>query len=251
MELSHIVFLKSVNPITIIDNPTNRSKEAVLKFIKDEWFENWVLTIRKHLNLPENGADIRLLEGKNLFEPTVEPNYISLMLQIFPKQLIDRYGLAEDFMVNITLIIYFNAFIALEYFQGFVERDFEFVPTKALTAYKLHTFKYEVATILIPYHSSKKKLKDWIDKNWENMEKDMDNHLFEGTGILEMHKNAVLGEEIDGLYKTEKNYAKVSTILTDKYPTDKRLTDPEQVRIIHKRYIDDLASFAKQFPTEQ
>lgn len=251
MELSHIVFLKSVNPITIIDNPTNRSKEAVLKFIKDEWFENWVLTIRKHLNLPENGADIRLIEGKNLFEPTVAPNYISLMIQIFPKQLIDRYGLAEDFMVNIALMVYFNAFIALEYFQGFVERDFEFVPTKALTAYKLHTFKHEVATILIPYHSSKKKLKDWIDKNWEDMEKDMDDHLFEGTGILEMHKNSVLGEEIDCLYKTEKNYAKVSTTLTDKYPTDKRLTDPEQVRIIHKRYLDDLASFAKQFPTEQ
>lgn len=251
MELSHIVFLKNVKPITIIDNPSNRSKEAVLKFIKDEWFENWVLTIRKHLNLPENGADIRLVEGKDLFEPTVAPQYISIFLQLFPKQLIDRYGLAEDFMVNITLMVYFNAFIALEYFQGFVERDFEFVPTKALTAYKLHTFKHEVATILIPYHSSKKKLKDWIDKNWDNMEKEMDNHLFEGTGILEMHKNAVLGEEIDNLYKEEKNYPKVSTILTDKYPADKRLTDPEQVRIIHKRYLDDLASFAKQFPTEQ
>lgn len=251
MELSHIVFLKDIKPITIIDNPSNRSKEAVLKFIKDEWFETWVVTIRKQLNLPENGADIRQIEGKDLFEPTVAPNYLSIFLQLFPKQMLDRYGLAEDFMVNITLMVYFNAFIALEYFQGFVERDFEFVPTKALTAYKLHTFKHEVATILIPYHSSKKKLKDWIDKNWDDMEKEMDNRLFEGTGILEMHKNMVLGEEIDGLYKTEKNYAKVSDTLTDKYPLDTRLADPEQVRIIHKRYLDDLASFAKQFPTEQ
>jgi len=251
MELSHIVFLKSVNPITIIDDPSNRSKEAVLKFIKDEWFENWVLTIRKHLNLPENGADIRLVEGKYLFEPTVAPHYISIFLQLFPKQLIDRYGLAEDFMVNITLMVYFNAFIALEYFQGFVERDFEFVPTKALTAYKLHTFKHEVGTILIPYHSSKRKLKDWIDKNWDNVEKQMDEHLFEGTGILEMHKNTVLGEEIDTLLKQVKTYPKVATKLIDKYPEDKRLADPEQVRIMHKRYIDDLASFAKQFPTEQ
>lgn len=251
MELSHVVFLKGVNPVTIIDNPSNRSKEAVLKFIKDEWFEKWVLAIRKQLNLPEGGADIKVLEGKNLFEPTVAPTYLSLMLQIFPRQLTDRYGLAEDFIVNISLITYFNAFISLEHFQGLVERDFEFVSTKALTAYKLHTFKYEVASILIPYMSSKKKLKDWIDKNWENMEKEMDNHLFEGTGILDIHKNTVLGEEIGGLYKIEKNYAKVSTQLTDKYPTDSRLSDPEQVRIIHKRYLDDLATFAKQFSIEQ
>jgi len=251
MELSQIVFLKSVNPITIIDNPSNRSKEAVLKFIKDEWFENWVLTIRKYLNLHENGADIKLIAGKNLFEPTVAPNYLSIFLQLFPKQLIDRYGLAEDFMVNITLMVYFNAFIALEYFQGFVERDFEFVPTKALTAYKLHTFKHEVATILIPYHSSNKKFKEWVDKNWDSMEKQMDEHLFEGTGILEMHKNTVLGEEIDTLLKKVKTFPKVATKLIDKYPEDKRLADPEQVRIIHKRYTDDLASFAKQFPTEQ
>jgi len=251
MELPQIVFLKSIKPITIIDNPSNRSIEAVLKFIKDPFFISRVTSIRKQLNLPESGADIKVLEGKDLLEPTVAPEFISLFLQIFPKQLVDRYGIAEDFMVNITLLVYFNAFIALEYFEGLVERDFEFVPTKALTAYKLHTFKHEVGTILIPYHSSKKKFKDWVDKNWENMEKEMDNHLFEGTGILEVHKNAVLGEEIDSLLKEEKTFPEISTTLTDKYPEDKRLTDPEQIRIIHKRYIEELAQFSNQFPTEQ
>lgn len=251
MELSQVVFLENVNPITILDNPSNRSKEAVLKFIKDDWFKKWVLLIRKQLNLPETGADIKELVGKNLYEPTVAPDYISLFLQIFPKQLTDRYGLADDFTTNITLIIYFNAFIALEHFQGLIERDFEFVPTKALTAYKLHTYKHETAAILIPYNSSKKKLKDWIDANWEDMEKQMDEHLFEGTGILKMHKNTILGEEIDNLYKENGTYPKVSTVLVDKYPNDLRLTDPEQVRIIHKRYLDSLEEFSSQFPIEQ
>lgn len=251
MELPQISFLKSIKPITIIDNPSNRSKEAVLKFIKDPFFNSRVSTIRKQLSLPEGGADIKLIEGKDLLEPTVAPQFISVFLQLFPKQLVDRYGLAEDFMVNIALLVYFNSFIALEYFEGLVERDFEFVPTKALTAYKLHTFKHEVGTILIPYHSSKQKFKDWIDKNWENMEQDMDNHLFEGTGILEIHKNTILGEEIDSLLKEEKTFPDISTILTDKYPEDKRLTDPEQVRIIHKRYLEALAQFSTQFSTEQ
>lgn len=251
MELQQIAFLKSIEPITIIDNPTNRSKEAVLKFIKDPFFSSRVYDLREQLNLPKGGADIKALKGKDLLEPSVAPQFISIFLQIFPKQLVDRYGLAEDFMVNIALLVYFNAFIALEYFEGLVERDFEFVPTKALTAYKLHTFKYEAGSIIIPYHSSKQKLKDWIDKNWENIERDMDNHLFEGTGILEIHKNTVLGEEIDSLVKTEKSFPEISTILTDKYPEDKRLTDPEQVRIIHKRYLEDLAQFSTQFPTEQ
>lgn len=251
MGLPDIVFLKSVNPVTVLENPSNRSKEAVLKFIKDDWFVKWILTIRKQLNLPETGGDIKAFEGKNLLEEGVAPSFVSLMLTIFPKQLLDRYGLADDFGVNNTLLIYFNAFIDLEHFKGLVERDFEFVPTKALTAYRLHSYKYEAGTIIIPYQSSKQKLKDWIDASWENMEEEMDKHLFENTGILEVHKNTMLGEEIDNLLKTEKTYPKVATVLAGKYPDDKRFADPEQVGKIHSRYLKDMADFAKQFPTGQ
>lgn len=240
MTIKDIIYLKSANPITILDKPSSETKEFVAKIITSPQFSEFTKTIRKLYGFPENGLDIKKYVGKKLGQDTdilTDTTVWSIYLVVNEmKRSIDPEDGPIDQMM---LLIIFNACIDLDYFTGSLTRSIDFIVGKKNIATAMFDYPYEIGAILLPYISSKRQLFAWIDKNWNDIESKMDSKLLKNPYLIRIHKNTELAVEIVDLKDNQhKSFSKISTILTDKYPEDKRLTD--------EVWIKDTYYFAKE-----
>lgn len=245
-----MVILKSLNPLAINENPS----EKMLQFAHMWIASPPVVEMRKYLaplwKLPPQGFDITPYLGKNFDEIEYFQNPYYAMLTIgLPDSILKKYNLTDAWTKLMVLTIYFNAVLDVEVNQGFVEGfPITFaVGKKAITNKLFDLGEDEAIGLLLPFQISKAQLHKWIDEHWEEIDAAMDNDFVKDIPWLETMKNWGLGKEIDELKQHGFTYKKIADILSDKYPHDERVCDIDQIKKIHKRYLDSKDHFDSGF----
>ncbi|OGD09346.1 hypothetical protein A2397_04950 [Candidatus Amesbacteria bacterium RIFOXYB1_FULL_44_23] len=65
MKSKDVVILESLNPIKISNTPNKRTTEYIARIINSDKGKNFLINYRKLSGIPENGLNIRELEGVN------------------------------------------------------------------------------------------------------------------------------------------------------------------------------------------
>lgn len=174
--------------------------------------------------------------GENLFE-----------LEIFKNQkLLNTWSQITDCNLHLGMVLNDTDNIHLFNFLGFcinMEMDdlsfpmFKFVQGREKLLNITNNFlNDDLSAIFIPLQTSKKELLTWINENWSQIK--IENQKLPKFTPNHIPKNLLLGEEISDLKTKELTFAKISDILMEKYPDDKKLVDPNHIKTIHKRFIE-------------
>jgi hypothetical protein len=238
MTIKDITILESLSPITILNKPSDKTTEVLAKMVSDQQFIDYVVKTRRIYNQPVGGIDIKPFVGYNFKDlPYVNNEFVLPALQLLTDMMRQEIGLADDFTNQMMLLIFFNACIDVEYFDGFVSHPIQFLLNRSVISAELYKYNHEVGAIIIPFNVSKNSLMKWINNNWPNIEKQMDNNLTTNPYLLRSHKNTELALEILDLKdKQHKTFSKIATILTDNHPEDKRVCSEEWVKKIYYDY---------------
>jgi hypothetical protein len=234
-----IVYLKSVTPITVINKPSKKTIEYMAKMLQDFNSEfGSIEEFRSKLNIPEKGLDIKPFIGKNFSDiPGFDNELAVYALKSQVNQIRSEFGLSNDFIDQLLLLFYFNAFIDVEYFEGFITQPINFTVGKKNIAASMFDYSQEVGAIVIPFHISQNKLIQWIEKNWQTISKQMDEYLTEDPYMMRMHKNTELALEIFQLKEKEKlSFSEITNYLSDKYPVNEQVTSEEWVKKQYYQY---------------
>jgi hypothetical protein len=246
--MMQFTYLKSVSPVTILDKPSKQTVVFLEKFLAVPEISQAIESVEKQLHTTQK-IDIHAVEGKDLLaHPFFQTDYASFLLKALPKQALAQFNVSDDWMMQLVLIMFFDAVIDLEYFQAMIDRKFEFVLGKKNISGRMFEYPQELGAILIPYNSNKQQLKDWIDSNWQDIEEQMDHALIEFQPFLKEYQNLEIGKEIDELKKEKLSYKEISIKLVDKYPNDSRLTDYSNVKKMHHRYLSLVNRLQIQIP---
>lgn len=236
MRLEDITILSSISPVQLKTNPTPLTYEFIASFITNQELHHYIEQIRAIYN-PNNNADIKSFIGKNLFDNSEVAEVLNNTLLIFPEHLLSTYGIHKDFIINIALLMYFNAVIDIEDFQVFKNYDIELVATKKEITNKLWDLPYEACAIIIPYSSSARKLKKYIDNHTAEINNLMDKTLFKNTFLNKINENTEIATEIIILHDQDrKTFDDISKILTDKYPDNASLFEETYINKLYHRH---------------
>jgi lambda repressor-like predicted transcriptional regulator len=180
----------------------------------------------------------------------VQSEYLSILTTILPKTLFEKYNASEEFLTQTLLLIYLNVFVDVSYFIGFLPNKFDFVIKKDNIAYQLHQYRNrEVAAILIPIHTSKQELKNWLDDNWEKSEQLMDDCIEKDVDVLKPYRHIEIAQEIVKLKESGKTFSDIATLLQQKYgESDKRFEDEYNVKRVYYSYLEMRDKFENIFP---
>lgn len=246
--MKKFTYLKSVSPVTILEKPSKQTLVFLEKFLAVPEIVQAIETVETQLHTTKK-MDIRSVEGKDLFsDPFFQTDYASFLMTALPKQSLAQFNISDDWLMQMVLIMFFDAVIDLEYFQTMIDRKFEFILGKKNISGRMFDYPQELGAILIPYNSNKQQLKDWIDANWQDIEEQMDQSLIEFQPFLKEYQNLEIGKEID-IHKQKKlSYKEISIKLVDTYPNDTRLTDYDTVKKIHHRYLTMMKQLQMQIP---
>jgi hypothetical protein len=229
MNLKDITYLKSINPITVLKTPPSKKTTLFLAMImQDEKLYSFIQAMRQQYNFPDQ--DITKFVGKDPEEISIISEIVLQPLQMFSDVLCATLGITADFKIQMILLIFFNAFIDLEYFEGFITKPIDFILGKKKIASALHDYSYEIGAIIVPFNTSQNKLTQWIKKNWSKIEKQMED-LPVGPYQLGEFKNIELSLEIIKLKDDEKlTFSEIASSLFKKYPDDGRVADESWVK---------------------
>lgn len=240
MTLKDITVLKSINPITVLNHPSKKTIEYLAKLLQEPEYNNFLKIIHLHGNIPEEGFDIKKYIGKNFFKiPAFNNKLILYSLQNTAHDLSKNVGLSDDFNTQILLLLFFNAFIDVEFFDGYITTPVQFILGKKNITSQLFDYPQDVGAIIIPFSMSKTSLIKWIrdDRNWKNIQDQIDNNLTTNPYLLRLHKNTELALEIVDLKDNKKlTFSKISNLLSDKYPDDDRLKSENGIKKIYYDY---------------
>lgn len=239
MELRDIKYLKSLNPIEFLNKPSKVTVEFLAKFTKDPSFVALIKQMRSYYNYPENGIDLKPFIGKNFSDTLTEENILLKdTLYLNADRLRERVGLNSDFTQQLYLLIYFNSFIDVDYYEGFITDKVDFAVTKKQIIPKLLDYKQEVATIFIPYTMSFNTFIKQAKEVWNNLQDEIDKNLTDNPYELRLHKNTELAVEISRLKDTEnKTFSEISQELFSKSDgTNEKLSDEKYIKKLYYDY---------------
>jgi hypothetical protein len=238
MKIHGFTILKSVSPVEILDHPSPKTIEAIGKLINNPQYSQFRENVRKVNNVPENGFDINMLIGQNLYEhPIMKNEQINYAMDLLISMLKKQMDLSKEFAPQLYLLFFFNAFIDIEYFHGFISKPIQFILTKKKIAPALFDIDHEIGAILIPFSITRRQFDKWLDEHWDDMTDQKSKNIPVDPYVVKIHKNTVLGWEIIELKdKQEFSYSKISSILTDKYPDDDRVSDVAWVIKTYRDY---------------
>jgi hypothetical protein len=228
MTIQDITFLKSASPVVLLDKkPSPETVELVSKIISRPDFNQFTAVIRQMYKFPEAGLDIKKYIGRKIGQTADIITDTTVWTIYMTVNEVKRTLDPDDGPIDqLLLIVIFNAFIDLDYFTGSISRSIEFIVGKKEIASAMYDFPHEAGAIMLSYSTSKRQLHKWIDNNWESMEKKMDSKLLKNPWLIRVHRNTEIGIEIIDLKDNKhKSFSEISTILTDKYPEDLRVTD--------------------------
>lgn len=238
MRFQDITVLKSISPITLLDIPNKQTVEVLAKITQDQQFQQFVVTMRKTYNQPPEGLNIKLFVGQDFKKlPYLNNEFVQASFQIIANNLKEKIGFDDSFIDQLILLIFFNACIDVEYFEGFISHPITFILGKKSIASTMFEYPHEVGAILIPFNISQNKLVSWIEKNWSTIQKQMDDTLTANPYILRMHKNTEIALEVIELRdQQKKKFSEITLILTEKYPEDERVCSEDWVKKIYHDY---------------
>lgn len=243
------VFLKSTSPITFLDSSPSSKTKSFLKYLLI-LFDNKIGEVRKLVKIPEEGIDIKQYVGKNLEDtPPMNGEFVSLFFKILPVNTLTSINASKDFQTQVILFIVFNALLEVEYMNDMFVQKFEFVAGKKNISSRLLELEgRELGAILTPFQTSKQKVREWIDENWDECMKEMDAYEEESIEPLKLYKDFEYAIEITSLKNEGKSFSEICEILHDKYPKVKRLNDENSVKSIYYRHHKRLQNLKKTLP---
>lgn len=202
MEYTPPVILKSIKPIELVKDISDETHEYLAKFLQDDVFYNFLEVQRsKSKGLP---LDIKLYIGKNLEDIDIFKNmFIKDSLDFTVDYILEKVGLPKDFHIQLLLLIYFNAFIDINYLEGFVPKDIYFVTGNKNIINKVLDSKYELSSILLPFVTSQRQLNAYIKENWKDIKKQMDANLSQNPYVKRLHVNTEIAMEITFLKESK------------------------------------------------
>lgn len=244
------VIIKSLHPITIQDNSSDEMRQFAEKWMSSGLIQHLRSQFAQIAPIPENGFELTPYIGRDVGEiKEFNQKHFQMVSIGLPKALLHQYNLGESWLWLLMFSLYFNAVIDLEENPAFLDKDpILFVAGKKEIAKKLFDFEgREVVALLLPFHTSRHQIHDWIDKHAKEMERAMDNKLGKAMPLFEYLQNWSIGQEIEFLKKQGLSYKEISIKLTDKYPMDKRMCDFDQIKKLLKRYQEIKDSFDEHF----
>lgn len=247
--MNGIAFLKGIDPVEFVEIPSEQTVAFVQNYLSTPELLERKKLLRKSLNITQSLQEF-LVPGENLLDhPAFNDNVIGQYIFAMSQISLEKHNVGSEWQIQFVLLQLFDACIDFEYFQARIDSKFEFLVGKKNIASRMFDYPREVGAILVPYQSNKQQFKDWIDENWELMEKEMDQTLEEYTPFTKTYKNVELGREIDTLKKIGKTYDQIAEYFTDKYPEDQRLMDTNIVKTMHHRHLQLIEKLQKQLPS--
>jgi len=240
MKLGDITILSSISPVQIKEKPSDKTIEMVAKLLANQEIQLISKKLREIYKQDVKGIDIKKMVGMDLRGDDVISNLLDTVLLAFPEQLVGEYGMHPDLMLNLTLLLYFNAFIDLEDIKINVDHPIEFLENKDEISSKFWKYPYEVCALMIPYNASRAEIKRFIDEHGEEIDEKIANNLLNRSVLSRPHKQAIRASEI--VHKRdseEKGFGKIATEMSDKYPDIPMLAEEANIRKIyyrHKKY---------------
>ncbi|NMB70391.1 hypothetical protein GYA27_04295 [candidate division WWE3 bacterium] len=230
-----ITYLKSLNPIELVEKPTKETIELVAKLVNNPKFKEFIKLLRTAYKFPDNGLDLKPFVGKNFDDlPIEKAETLKLSLNLFAGELITRMNLNPEFLNQLYLLVFFNSFIDLKYFEGLFSDKVDYAVTKKESVCKIMDYKHEVATFIIPYNIKYEEFKRQTRKLWNTMQDEMDEHLSTDPFKIKLHENTELAMKITRL-KEEEN-------MTFKQITEKLYSesDGKNEKLSKEEYIKDV-----------
>lgn len=200
-----IRYLKSLNPIKLVEKPSRETQELVARLVNNPEFKEFIRLLRTTYKFPEDGLDLTPFVGKNFDDlPIEKAKILKISLYVFANELIVRMNLNPEFLQQIYLLVFFNSFIDLRYFDGLFSDKVDFAVTKKESVCKIMDYKHEVATFIIPYNIKYEEFKKQSKKLWNTMQDEMDKHLSKDPYKNKLHDNTELAMRIIELKEKDK-----------------------------------------------
>lgn len=236
--IRRITYLKSITPITVLDTPSKKTVEYMAKLLQDFEKMGSLEEMRKKLNIPEKGIDIKLFIGKNFSDiPIINNELVLSAFQNHVNTLSQPLGLSDNFLEQILLLFLFDAFIDVEYFDAFITQPIKFVVGKRNISDAMYDYSHEVSAIIVPFNVSQNKLNEWLRENGKDIDKQMEDNLPNDPYNLRLHDNTEIALEIVELKDKKKlSFIEITDLLSMKYPNDKRITGEEWIKKNYYQY---------------
>lgn len=160
-----------------------------------------------------------------------------------------QFNLPEVYRYRFFLLVQFHVFIDIpeDAESGFIY--IENVGEIARYIKELEDAPEQSGAIMISNVCSKKELINWINANWDEMQKYMKDELPVRPKAGKVYKNIAIAQEAYELKKTNKSYEEISDILMEKYPENQAVCDPVLLKTIVSRHINRVKKFSLNFPT--
>lgn len=229
-----ITYLKSLTPIEVFGSTPKKIQEILNSFATNEQFQ---LRRKEFIRqLPRlDSFSISDYVGENFFDL---PIFKHLSMVVSWKDIPDcnlHLREVKTEQDNTLLLFYFNFMVDVKSVERKGLPLFTLLHGKQNIISTLSNFEgEEITSILIPFQTSKEELHQWVDDNWQNIQKNGEN-LPEFTPNY-IPINLSIGQEIFQLRNKKKTFEEISIELSEKYPEDERLADYNQVKIIFHRF---------------
>lgn len=234
MNVKDIKILKSLSPITVLKKPNPKTKEYLAKLLQEKPFIEFLTIMRNQNGFPTEGLSIEPFIGKNFSDiPIFNNELIRMALENEMHNICKSIGLSDDFIQPMVLLIFFNAFIDVDYVEGFITEPIKFILGRKNIGSSMYDYPHEVGAIIIPYNISQNTLVKWIQnkKNWAEIQKQMDETLTSDPYALRIHKNTDIAFEIFDLkHNKHLSFPKITDELSKKYPDHKYINSEEWIK---------------------
>lgn len=234
-----ITYLKSLNPIELVNKPSKDTLELVAKLINNPEFKGFITLLRTAYKFPENGLDLKPFVGRNFDDlPLEKAETLKLTLNIFASELIIRMNLNPEFLNQLYLLVFFNSFIDLKYFDGLFSDKVDYAVTKKEAVCKIMDSKHEVAIFILPYNIKYEEFKKQSKKVWNKMQDEMDKHLSSDPYKIKLHDNTELAMKIAVLKEKEKmSFNKIAEKLySESDGKDEKISKEEYIKDVYYDY---------------
>jgi len=233
--MQDILYLKCLNPITVEPNPSDLTTTFAKRLSDSLEFRRAQKVRAKdkyglgqkllYANLGKSFYDIPLNDKARLYFSSLPG--CNLLYKNKPLSLID----------SLVLLLSFNAFVDTRYLKNKSFPLFRYIEGKESISKLVKQYPMpQLSAILIPHNTSQAELITWIKENWQEI--GAGNKKLGKFITRELPKNLEIGIEIGEWLDKGKTYKEIASILFDKYPSDERMADYNQLKTIHARYKD-------------
>lgn len=160
-----------------------------------------------------------------------------------------QFQLPEVYRFRLFLLVQFHVFIDIPNNE---ESPINYIPN----VYEIDQFLHhmgddceQVGAIMISSKCTKKELFNWINQNWDDIEKDMEKELPIRPKAGKVYKNVMIAHQALELQKEGKTSLEISDILMNKYPTNETVKDPTRLKTIISRHLQRIKKYSRKFPS--